>query len=223
MDIALLDFDNTLFEGFSRYELGYLMEEHDLIEKGFTKKVKKLQTEYEDGQISYNQKFADDKEIFSHYYSGIKRTDIIEFMRNEFDWDKFLYPNSKRLIRVLKEHRYLTVIISGCWDFILEEAQQMLDFDTFFSSSFMISGGKLTEDFNTVLDYKNKRFFSKKIIEDADNTIGLGDSVADFEFLNIVDHSFLFEPRSDAVDSAKGKGFKLVNRANVVDEVREVL
>lgn len=223
MQIALLDFDYTLFDGYSRYELGYIMEEEGVIAQGFSEEVKALQTAYEDGQLSYNQKFADDKKIFSQYYKGVRRADITKFLHEKFEWDKYFYPHSSKLITNLRDHGYLTVVISGCWDFILEEAESLLDFDTFFSSSFKEKDGLLTEEYATILDFHNKREFSSEILSNATASIGVGDSVADFEYLSLVDHPFLFEPRADAVEAAKGKNYKIVNRENILEQVEEAL
>ncbi|WKZ31032.1 MAG: HAD-IB family phosphatase [Candidatus Dojkabacteria bacterium] len=223
MKIAVLDFDYTLFEGYARYELGYLMEEEGIINHGFSDEVKALQTAYEDGQITYNQKFADDKAIFANYFNGIRRADVTKFLHDHFDWDKYFYPHSSKLITTLKEHGYLTVIVSGCWDFILEEAQEMLDFDTFFCSAFKEKEGMLTNEFATILDYQSKREFSGQILAEATHSIGLGDSVADFEFLNLVNHPFLFEPRSDAIEASKGKNYIVVNRGDALEKIGAVL
>lgn len=223
MKIALLDFDYTLFEGYARYELGYIMESEGVIRQGFSDEVKKLQTAYEDGQLSYNQKFDEDKKIFSEYFEGIRRADITKFLHEHFEWDKYFYPHSYKLISRLKENDFLTVVVSGCWDFILEEAQVILDFDTYFSSAFKEKDGLLTKEYSTILDYRSKREFSGEILSNATYSIGVGDSVADFEFLDLVNSPFLFEPRDDAIKAAEGRPYIFANRGDIVEKVEEAI
>lgn len=97
MNIAILDYDNTLSEGYSRYELGFLMEEKGLIEHGLREEIEEVQGNYEQGYIDYNTKFRDDKKIFGRYYEGLKRTDIVRFVREEFDMTKLLFPGQRNL------------------------------------------------------------------------------------------------------------------------------
>lgn len=223
MNIAIFDFDQTLSEGYSRYELGYAMEKAGMIKPGLQAEVEALETSYHDGQISYNQKYQDDKKIFSKYYEGINRVEMERFLRDQFNLEERIFPWAKGLISSLQDKQYITIVISGCWDFIIEEAQEILQFDTFFASSFEIKEGLVTANYNRIIDYKMKDYYSSQLLDDAEKSIGLGDSEADLVFLRKVKNGFLFEPAPDALRLSSNDNLKVVNRENVIKEIGKIV
>jgi HAD superfamily phosphoserine phosphatase-like hydrolase len=221
MKIAILDYDNTISDGYSRYELGYAMEREGLIKKGLREEVEELEGRYLNGEITYNQKFSDDKKIFSKYYKGVKRLDIIRFLHQDFDLALMVFPWTEELINMLRDNDYLIVIISGSWDFILEEAQVFLDFDSFFGSEFRIENGELTDQYARIMDHEQKRIATQQILQECEHSIGIGDSAADFVFLDQVDEPFLYAPLTEARNLAKGKGYSIVDEGSILDEVKK--
>lgn len=223
MRIAIFDYDNTLSEGYSKYELGYALEDAGLIKKGFRADVEKLESDYDAGAYDYNTKFLMDKKIFARYFAGLKRTDIVRFINDDFDLRKAQYPWATSLIEALHEHDFLVVIISGCWDFIIEEAQEILDFDTFYASEFVVKENKLTKEFSQIMDNNNKRDIVKRLLRNSDLSIGMGDSIADFEILERVDHPFLISNNREAVDASKSKGYAIVTKVNAGEKITDLL
>jgi HAD superfamily phosphoserine phosphatase-like hydrolase len=223
MKLTILDFDNTLSEGFSRYELGYAMEEIGMIKHGLKAEIEELQLQYEEGQISYNTKFDDDKKIFSKYYEGVSKLETERFLRDEFDLESKIFPWSKDLIAKMREEDYLVVVISGCWDFVIEYAQELLEFDSFFATSFKIETGLFTNEYTRIIDHKKKEVYSKQLLTEATKSIGIGDSAADLEYLKLVDHGFLIDPKQDAIDQITTSSIKITNSDNIVQLVEAVL
>lgn len=223
MKYAIFDYDNTLSEGYSKYELGYLLEEEGLIKKGFRSDVDTLEGEYHKGAFDYNEKFIKDKKIFADYFAGLKRTDVSRFIVDNFDFKKFIYPWSEELIKQLHEKGFWVVVITGCWDFIIEEAQVILDFDTFFASQFELEQGKLTKEFFQIMDNETKEAITQDILIDSELSIGIGDSIADFEILKQVDHPFLISNNDEAVKMAEGKDYTVVTHENAMDEILKVV
>lgn len=223
MKIAILDYDNTLSEGYAKYEVGYRLEEEGIIKKGFRSEIDKLEGDYEAGAYDYNEKFLKDKKIFTKYFVGLSRVEVSRFVENDFDLGALLYPQSKELIATLKNAGYMTVIISGCWDFIIEHAQELLDVDAFFASQFDVEKGLLGKTYARIMDNTQKRVITKQLLDGADTSIGLGDSIADFEFLTRVEHPFLLEGNKEAVTRAKEHSFTIVNRNDVIEKVTKVL
>ncbi len=223
MKIAIFDYDNTLSEGYSKYDVGFALEDAGLIKKGFRQEIEKLENDYDDGLFDYNEKFLKDKQIFIKYFNGLKRTDIVRFINDDFDLSKNQYPWAKELINKLHENGFIVVIISGCWDFIIEEAQEILDFDTFYASEFVIRDSKLTKEFVQIMDNNMKRKIVERLLKDSELSIGMGDSTADFEILDRVDHPFLISNNKEAVNASKNKNFTLVNKENAGEVIIELL
>lgn len=223
MNIAILDFDNTLYQGYSRYELGIAMEHAGMIHKGFQNEIEDLQRKYDDGQISYNEKFDQDKAIFSKYYNGVNQVETEKFLRDDFEFESLMMPWAKPAIEMLHNHDYIVVVVSGCWDFIIEFAQEILDFDTFFASSFEVKEGYITENYNRILDSKTKKVYSTELLKDAEKSVGIGDSTADLVFLEMVDTGLLYEPRTDAVNAVTSERVVLVNGMDVLEKLEGVL
>lgn len=223
MNIAILDFDDTLYTGISRYDLGFAMSDAGVIGKDFKKELSELLDKYESGEIDYNTKFAQDKAIFSKYYKDMTRLQASQFLENEFEISKNIKEWAKPLIASLKEKGYLTVVISGAWDFILENAQEELNFDTFFGSEFELDSGKITGEYVQIGDHEFKRTVAARLLQDADDSVGLGDSTADVEFLNIVKHAFIYRPTDEARAVVEGLDIIEVEDSNVVELVMDSL
>ncbi|GAB4163201.1 MAG: hypothetical protein Fur003_5950 [Candidatus Dojkabacteria bacterium] len=223
MNLAILDFDYTLYQGRSRYELAKAMEEAQVIGKGLTKELDELEQKYLQGEIGYNQMYKDDKAIFAKYYKDLKRTQAMQFLDQELDLSKKMSSWSKDLIKLLEEKGYLTVIVSGSWDFIIEKAQEILGFDSFFASEFVLNEGKFTGEYKHIFDFAKKQTVTKQLIESCDYSIGFGDSVADLVFLRAVDQGFVCNPRQDMLDQMGETDLVIVNDDNIIDLVKEAL
>ncbi len=223
MNLAIFDYDNTLSKGYSKYELGFALEDAGMIQKGFKQEVEELESNYLSGQFNYNEKFLKDKVIFKKYFTGLKRTELIRFIKDDFDLEGLLFDWSKDLISELHKRDFIVVVISGCWDFIIEEAQEILDFDTFYASEFIVKENILTNDFQQIITHEMKNDISKKLLNNVDISIGLGDSISDFEILEKATFPFLITTNQEAIDLSKGKNFVLVNESNAKDEILKVL
>lgn len=222
MKIAIFDYDNTLSEGFTRYELGYMMEEQGLIEPGLRNEVEALQQLYEEGDITYNQKFADDKAIFAKYYKSMDYLEVIRFLENEFDLKSRVYSWVSDLFNLLHEKGYIIVVISGSWKFILEEAQKHVEFDTFWGTEFTIDKGVIQEGFDVIMDYEQKEIVAVQLLHKAQHSIGLGDSTADMAFLDKVDHGFMYDPKPDAAKAALESGVTVVDNSDIFQKISAI-
>lgn len=223
MNIAILDFDYTLYDGFSRYNLGYAMEQEGLIGKGFKKELMELVTKHEEGEIDYNEKFAKDKLIFSKYYKDLAKIDVTRFLEHDFDLSKGLFGWAKGAVKLLKDSGYLVVIVSGTWDFIAEQAQETLNFDSYFGSQFELDSGKFTGEFTQIGDNDFKSSVVKSLLQGADHSIGVGDSLADLDYLSLVSDGLLFEPSKEAADKAQGTEITIVTRENVLKNIEALV
>lgn len=223
MKIAIFDYDDTLSSGVMRYQLGIEMEKAGLIRSGFTLEINELQDDYDNEKISYNEKFAQDKKIFSRYYKDVKRVDIVRFLEEEYDLKQYIKPWAVQLVRSLKEKGFITVVISGSWDFIIEEAQGAIAFDSFFASEMEFVDGGFTGTYSRVIDYRAKETITKQLLKDADHSVGLGDSQADLSFLQHVDKGFLYLPDRRVTETNIGSRLTVVNDNNVISMVTSTL
>ena len=223
MKIAILDYDDTLSTGIMRYQLGIEMEKAGLIAKGFSSEITELQDSYENRKISYNEKFSEDKKIFTRYYTGVKRLDMVRFLEERYGLEKYIKPWAAKLINQLKQLGFLTVIISGSWDFIIEEAQKYLDFDSFFASEMEFADGKFTGRYKRILDYKAKELYSKQTLHGSDFSIGLGDSQADLSFLQHVDKGFLYLPDERVLEASLAQKLTTVNDKNIINSIIDAI
>lgn len=219
MNIAILDFDYTLYDGFSRYNLGYKMEEEGVIGKGFKKELTELIRKHEDGEIDYNEKFAKDKAIFTKYYKDLAKLDVTRFLDNDFDLEAEMNSWARDAIKLLKDNGYLVVIVSGAWDFILEKAQEILDFDSFFGSQFELDSGKFTGDFVQIGDSDFKTSVTRSLLQGVSHSIGVGDSLADVPFLSLTDTALIYEPSKESAQAIDGKDITVVTRENILENL----
>lgn len=223
MKIAIFDYDNTLSSGYTRYELGYAMEDAGLVKKGLRQEILQLESDHENGKIDYNRKFADDKKIFSKYYKGLKAVEVARFFRDEIKWKEMIFPWAYELLDLLKSKDYFTVLISGSWEFILNEIQEELDIDTYFGTEIEVVEGLFTENYKFIMTNDEKRKVTRSLLREAERSIGLGDSIADLAILEQVNYPFIYQPSREAEEAVKGTNILIVNQSNVISEIQKVL
>ena len=128
MDYALLDWDNTLREGYTLFTwMDYLIN-IGIIECEVRKKVDYYIEKYKKAEISHDQLARDAGIIFAKSIKGIKKSILEQKMKAYMHEDNSqIYGFTKEIFEVLNENRVVPIIVSGAPSDILENYRRQFN------------------------------------------------------------------------------------------------
>lgn len=136
-----------------------------------------------------------------------------------------LYRYTRDLIKKLKEKNYFLLAISHSPKDALDKFCAHLGFDKVYGRIYELGpGNRFTGTVSDLHLIANKANVLKRTIEKENLTleksVGVGDSEADYAFLELVDTPICFNPSSGLYKHAKRNGWKVVvERKNVIYEI----
>ncbi len=217
MKAIVTDYDYTLSDKFLTVELLFLLEQKGVI-KGYKNYYMLLREDYDKGKVSYNSFVNKDMSFIKKYLKDVSYLDVLKIIREDFDVEKNLFDWSKEIRKMFPSEEWIFIVISSTMDLCLEEAQEILDFDTYFCSSYEVKDGKFTGEFNRQVKSKEKGDYIKKLSKDLEKVVVIGDAPGDFEMMKCSSSCFLFEPNAHSMNEFKTAGIdcEIVNRKNIL-------
>lgn len=130
-----------------------------------------------------------------------------------------VYSYTRDLIVKLKEQNYMLLAISGSHTELVQHIARQYGFDDWTGTVYARQGQHFTG--NKMIASKNKRLVLDKFIEKYNlpiaDSIGVGDSMSDVGFLEVVETPIAFNPNQSLYQTAKQRGWKIViERKNVI-------
>lgn len=159
------------------------------------------------------------------YLAAITNLPVAEFEKaaaatvEEFKQQAYVY--TRDLIGKLKDEGYFLLAISGSHHEMIAEHY---GFDDFIGSTYEIVDGKYTG--KDTQPAENKGYYLKKLVKkhnlDLANSIGVGDTLGDKAFLELVARPIAFNPDKKLYDEAVKNGWTIVvERKNVIYELQK--
>ncbi|MBP2144129.1 phosphoserine phosphatase [Methanococcus voltae] len=171
--IILFDLDSTLVDCEVIDELGRL--------NNVEKEVEQITKDAMDGKLEFEQ--ALEKRV--QLLKGLSETQILEFLESIQ-----LMNGAKETLSKLKEHGYITGVVSGGFTFATARVKDLLDLDYHFANELVYKDGVLTgEVIKNVSSRLAKGEILAKIAEkeniDLKDTVVVGDGANDVSMFNI--------------------------------------
>jgi len=221
--IAVFDIDGTIFRSSVDQELFEVLIEAGKIPENVLDEVK------EKHQLWLNRKGPYNEYSLVVYYALAKsiagqKTDYIKGLCHKIMLDRKdrVYVYTRDLIEKIRED-HLLIAISGSPTILVEEFAKHYGFDASFGSDYAIKDGVFTGEFETEMYYIKKDILLKYVEENdlsLKDSIGVGDTFNDVQFLDIVDNPIAFNPNQELYDHAKKSNYKIVvERKNVIHEI----
>lgn len=181
---ALLDWDNTLHNGFTIVKwMKYLSSKQIIKQEHYSKLLEQMKL-YGGGKISYKQLNNNATLVYANALVGISVSIVKHAACNFCLCDKDIFSFTRHMLRFLKENGIETIIISGSPQVLLLEYSKFLRVDAVFGMVIEIKEGCYTGNIKS--DYGAEK---SKIVQDICNTKGskplfaLGDSEADIPMI----------------------------------------
>lgn len=172
-------------------------------------------------------KYADKLvELIKENIAGISQKDIIQVSKELVRSQKSIYfKYTRKLIRHLRQD-YILIGVSGSLKENIDELNKFLKFDYVFGTEFEV--GKNGHYTGTILaePAKNKEQLIKEFMENnklsLNDSLAVGDTMADYEVLKMVEKPIVFNPDLELYHLAKKNKWKIVvERKNVIYEINK--
>lgn len=135
-----------------------------------------------------------------------------------------VYTYTRDLITKLKETGYFLLAISGSQHEMIEEVAKFYGFDDWIGSTYEVKDGTFTGQKHIPSDNKAKHLVELMEAHELTLTdsIGVGDTISDAPFLELVETAIAFNPDQKLLATAKEHGWKIVvERKNVIYELTQ--
>ncbi len=223
MKAIITDYDHTLSDKFMTVEFFHLLEDLKITNPGYKKEYARLRDRYKSEEIKYNDFVEKDMDLIKKYLKGVKHTDVLKVIREDFDPEKNLFDWSRQIRDLFNKDEWMFIVVSSTMDACLESMQEHLGFDTYLASSYETKGTLYTGEFSCEVKSEQKGQYVAALKGAFEKTIVVGDAPGDFGMMKFADKAFLFEPRESTLEQVENLEFEIVDRKNVIEKLKKEL
>lgn len=221
MNAIITDYDYTLSDKFMTVELLHLLEELGVTKSGYSKEFNKIKESYFNKEKSYDEFVDADMALIKKYLKGVEYTKFLKVLREDFKPEENLFDWSKNIREIFPKEEWMFIVVSSTIGICLEQLQDVLDFDTYFASSYEVKNKVFTGEFSSQVRGQEKTQFVAGLQGNFEKTIVVGDAPADFGMMKFATSAFLFEPKDSTLKEAKGIDLEVVDRENILEKLKE--
>ncbi len=224
---AVFDIDGTLYRDALFHDLVRVMKARGLISPEDATKTDSAWEIYKTrAEKDAFKKFSDlHVEAFTNVMHKISRPLFNEMVQEVMTIKKnYVYTYTKNLLNSLKKQGYILVTISGSFQEMVGPFATYHGFDIAWGEVNEWGSNELFTGKSLRLTYKNKQKHLQQIIKennlDMADSYGVGDTIADTEILEMVEHPIAFNPSDQLYNYAREHKWKIVvERKNVIYEL----
>lgn len=106
-------------------------------------------------------------------------------------------------------------------DLLLESVQDILEFDSYYCSTYEIKDKKFTGEFKCQVKSEEKGKYVKMLSKDLDYLVVVGDAPGDFEMMKYANSAYLFEPDQYTINKLDDMECKIIDRDNALKTLQK--
>jgi HAD superfamily hydrolase (TIGR01490 family) len=226
--LAVFDVDGTLFRRGLMPELTRRLVDEGVFSERVREELSEDYYAWVERRGSYETYDELVVELFLRELEGVSVAELQRSARAEVEaHGRRLHIYTRDMARRLKEAGYHLIAISGSPQEILDLVLKPLGFDRAWGTVLAQDEGRYTGE---VLQdpFKNKRRVLEEFLEDAnvglEGSVGMGDTLSDVGFLELVQTPIAFNPNSSLFDVARQRGWPIVvERKDVIYNLQKRL
>jgi HAD superfamily hydrolase (TIGR01490 family) len=165
-------------------------------------------------------------QLVEFYDQAIKGINLEQFeaaardVINEYKDQTYVF--TRELVKSLKQKGYILLAISGSQDTLITVLGEYYGFTESIGSTYINQKGHFTGE--KIVASQNKAVLLSKLVKKHNlsfkNSVGVGDTLSDATFLNMVEKPIAFNPDAALFEAAKKNKWKIViERKNVIYEL----
>jgi HAD superfamily hydrolase (TIGR01490 family) len=222
--IALFDIDNTLYEGFSYFELLEKQASEGLINTQVLDDAKTSMRKYKSKLQDYETTIV---ELLDIYAAGLKGKSYDEVLRST----KQFYRNSKKFFSYAKptieelRDSHDVVLVTGEPQFVAEAVAELFKPESYYCTEYEVQTGKFTGNVESYLASRHEKHDAIKHLMEghgAKNSFAFGDSEGDIEMLRAVEYPICLNCTDGLRATAEKEHWHRPNLQDVTELVKEL-
>jgi HAD superfamily phosphoserine phosphatase-like hydrolase len=215
--IALFDIDNTIYDGFSYFELLQKQVDEDLISRHVLDNATGSMQRYKSKLQDYETTIVQLLDIYAAGLEGKRYDDTLkstkEFYRNT---DKF-FPYIEPTIETLRVSHDIS-LVTGEPQFVAEAVAEIFGLGAYYSTGYGIQGGVFTGNVKSYLASRHEKHGAIKHLmqgHGTKNSFAFGDSEGDIEMLRAVEYPICLNPTAGLRSIAIKEGWRMPHISEV--------
>jgi HAD superfamily hydrolase (TIGR01490 family) len=222
--IALFDIDNTMYEGFSYFELLEEQVNEDLIDKQVLDDAKASMQKYKSKLQDYETTIV---ELLDIYAAGLKEKSYDEVLEST----KQFYWNSKKFFSYIKptieglRNSHDIALVTGEPQFISEAVAELFGLESYYCTEYEVQAGKFTGGIKSYLASRHEKHDAIKHLmqgHGSKNSFAFGDSEGDIEMLRAVEHSICLNCTDGLRDIAEKEHWHMPKMQGVTELIKNL-
>ncbi len=210
---AVFDIDGTIFHWQFFHELFDELIEANVIEQSIAEPVLENRKKWRQGIVNWSEYEMSLVKALNSGIVGINKSLLEEISDRIVNVKgKVLYHYTLDLLKELQDKGYITIVISGSQQTLVERFARTYNIDIALGLDYEFSDDKLVAIKREI--YGQKDTLLKQVVAehglDWADSYAVGDTGGDAAMLELVDHPIAFNPDAKLLAHAKEKGWKIV-------------
>jgi HAD superfamily hydrolase (TIGR01490 family) len=219
--IAFFDIDNTMYDGFSYFELLEKQAGEGLIEQQTLINAKASMQKYKTKLQDYETTIVELLDIYAAGLKGAKYAAILESTKQFYEQSDKFFDYVVPTMKALKSSHDIA-LVTGEPQFVAEAVKEIFGVDSYYATEYEVVDGVFTGGIKSYLASRHEKHDAIKYLmqgHGAKNSFAFGDSEGDIEMLGAVDHPICLNSTEGLRTIAEQKSWSMPD----IDEVVELV
>lgn len=209
--IALFDIDNTIYEGFSYFDLLKKHVTEELIEQNVLDDALESMKAYKLGQKDYEATIVELLDIYARGLKGVEYEAVLQSTKDFYKNSSHFFGYVKPVMGSLRRSHDLR-LVTGEPQFVAQAVGDIFGISSYSSSEYEVKEGVFTGNVTTYLASRHEKLSSIKHLMEGHSGRGsfaFGDSEGDIEMLRSVEYPICLNPTDGLRAVAEKEGWYL--------------
>ena len=222
--IALFDIDNTMYEGFSYFELLEKQVNEGLIDKEVFDDAKASMQKYKSKLQDYETTIVELLDIYAAGLKDKKYDVILESTKQFYRSSKKFFSYTKPTIEELRNSHDI-VLVTGEPQFVAEAVAELFKLKSYYCTEYEVQAGKFTGNVKNYLASRHEKHDAIKHLmqgHGAKDSFAFGDSEGDIEMLRAVEYPICLNCTDGLRDIAEKEDWHVSDVLEVTELVKKL-
>ncbi len=222
--IALFDIDNTMYEGFSYFELLEKQVSEGLIDAQVFDNAKAGMQKYKSKLQDYETTIVELLDIYAAGLKGKSYDAVLESTKRLYRNSKKFFSYAKPTIEELRESHDIA-LVTGEPQFAAEAVAELFKLRSYYSTEYEVQSGKFTGNVKSYLASRHEKHDAIKHLmqgHGVKDSFAFGDSEGDIEMLRAVEYPVCLNCTNGLRDIAEKEHWHMPNMQDVTELVKEL-
>jgi HAD superfamily hydrolase (TIGR01490 family) len=223
--VALFDFDNTLYEGFSYFDLVAKQVQEGLVAPEVLAEANQSMQLYRNSDRNYEETIVSLLDIYARGLNGKSYDDVYGSTYEFYRDTKKVYGFARKVFELLSTSHDIC-LVTGEPQFIAASIADVYGLDDYYSTDYEVVEGRFTGSIKSYLASRHEKHNAVEHLlqgHQIEGSFAFGDAEGDIEMLAAVNHPVCIKPNPGLRARASEHGWPCVEPDQVESLVRKIL